>query len=267
MDPQPIKQPYINTSDDELLARIIKIVDERPTYGYRRIWAVLRRQLQETNQAAVNHERVYRLMKQHNLLLPANFMKHDKRAHTGMIVAERSDQHWCSDGFELACQNGEKVRVIFVMDCCDREVISIVASTGGYTADMAQSALLGAIENRFGMLKAPHWLEWLTDNGSCFIAKETLSFARSARIISCFTPVRSPESNGMAEAFVKTLKRDYASVNSLKEARQAMAMLKDWIEDYNEYGPHKGLGWLSPRQFRRAGFGNFPGAARVNKAA
>ena len=157
--------------------------------------------------------------------------------------------------------------MIFVLDCCDREVISIAASTGGYTADMAQSALLGAIENRFGTQEAPCWLEWLTDNGSCFIAKETLSFARSIRIISCFTPVRSPESNGMAEAFVKTLKRDYASVNELTDARQVMTMLEKWVEDYNEYAPHKGLGWLSPRQFRRDAAENFPGAARVTKAA
>lgn len=242
-------------------------MDERPTYGYRRVWAFLRRQLQEAGLSAVNHKRVYRLMKQHGLLLRDNPMRHERRAHTGKIVTESSDQRWCSDGFELSCQNGEKVRAIFVLDCCDREVISIVASTGGYTADMAQSALLGAIENRFGTQEAPHWIEWLTDNGSCFIAKETLSFARSTRIISCFTPVRSPESNGMAEAFVKTLKRDYASVNDLAEARQVIAMLEKWVEDYNEYGPHKGLGWLSPRQFRREASGNFPGAARVNKAA
>jgi len=40
-----------------------------------------------------------------------------------------------------------------------------------------------------------------------------------------------------------------------------MAMLSDWIEDYNEYTPHKGLKWLSPRQFRRRVLseGNFPG--------
>lgn len=263
----PVRRQRKNVSDGDLLQRIMAIVDERPTYGYRRVCAVLGRQLKESGCAAVNHKRIYRLMKQNDLLLVRNGMRHEKRAHTGKIITAKSNQRWCSDGFELVCKNGEKVRVIFVLDCCDREVISIVASTGGYTADMAQSALLGAIENRFGTQQAPHWLEWLTDNGSCFIAKETLLFARSARIINCFTPVRSPESNGMAESFVKTVKRDYASVNDLVDARQVMAMLEKWAEDYNEYAPHKGLGWLSPRQFRRAATGNFLGAARVSKAA
>lgn len=266
-NPACVRRPRKNASDVELLQKIMTIVDERPTYGYRRVCAVLARQLKEAGLAAINHKRIYRLMKQNDLLLAHNSIRHEKRAHTGKIVTESSDQRWCSDGFELACQNGEKVRAIFVLDCCDREVISIAASTGGYTADMAQSALLGAIENRFGTQEAPHWLEWLTDNGSCFIAKETLSFARSARIINCYTPVRSPESNGMAEAFVKTLKRDYASVNELANATQVMSMLEKWVEDYNEYAPHKGLGWLSPRQYRRVTPGNFPGAARVTKAA
>ena len=80
-------------------------------------------------------------------------------------------------------------------------------------------------------------------------------------------PVRSLERNGMAEAFVKTVTRDYVSCNRLPNAKDVIKQLNDWIEGYNEYDPHKGLEWLSPRQFRRAGFGNFPGAARVNKAA
>jgi putative transposase len=39
---------------------------------------------------------------------------------------------WCSDGFEFNCDNGEKLRVTFSLDCCDREAIDWAASTGGY---------------------------------------------------------------------------------------------------------------------------------------
>lgn len=229
---------------------------------------MLNRQLQCEGLKEVNHKRVYRLMKKHNLLLTGSQRHLEKRSHTGKIVTESSDQRWCSDGFELVCENGEKVRAIFLLDCCDREVISFTASTGGFTADMAQSVLLEAVEKRFLSDRAPHSVEWLTDNGSCFKAKETLAFGQELGIIKCFTPVRSPESNGMAEAFVKTIKRDYMSINALPNAHQVISKLKEWIEDYNEYAPHKGLGWRSPRQFRiHAINGNFPGAARVTEAA
>jgi putative transposase len=43
-----------------------------------------------------------------------------------------------------------------------------------------------------------------------------------------FTPFRSPESNGIAEAFVKTFKRDYALLSSLPDADTAIALLPAW---------------------------------------
>lgn len=65
----------------------------------------------------------------------------------------------------------------------------------------------------------------------------------------CFTPVRSPESNGISEAFVKTLKRDYARVQPRPDALTVLAQLPAWIEDYNTSHPHSGLQMLSPREF------------------
>jgi putative transposase len=69
---------------------------------------------------------------------------------------------------------------------------------------------------------------------------------------SHFTPVASPQSNGMSEAFVKTLKRNYFRVNPLPDAETALSLIGDWIEDYNENHPHNGLKWKSPREFIKA---------------
>ena len=65
-----------------------------------------------------------------------------------------------------------------------------------------------------------------------------------------FTPPRSPESNGMAEAFVKTLKRDYAKVTLVPDAPTILQLVVSWIEDYNTNHPHSGLRMLSPKEFR-----------------
>jgi transposase InsO family protein len=67
----------------------------------------------------------------------------------------------------------------------------------------------------------------------------------------CFTPFRSPDSNGIAEAFVKTFKRDYALLSILPDADTVIALLPAWFEDYNEVHPHSGLKFLSPREFLR----------------
>ena len=55
----------------------------------------------------------------------------------------------------------------------------------------------------------------------------------------------------MAEAFVKTFKRDYTWVADLSNALVVMGQLPRWFDDYNEHARHKGLGMQSPRQYRR----------------
>ncbi len=81
------------------------------------------------------------------------------------------------------------------------------------------------MSRRFGQAKTPHPTEWLSDNGSAYIAKETAQIAMALGLRLAFTPVRSPESNGMAEAFVKTLKRDYARLYLIPDAEAALALM------------------------------------------
>ena len=80
----------------------------------------------------------------------------------------------------------------------------------------------------------------------------TRRFAAQLNLAPRFTPVASPESNGICEAFVKTPKRDYFRVNPLPDAATALAQIARWFEDYNENHPHSGLRMCSPREFRRA---------------
>jgi putative transposase len=37
----------------------------------------------------------------------------------------------------------------------------------------------------------------------------------------------------MAEAFVKTFKRDYVRVNPIPDARTALLRIDNWMKDYN----------------------------------
>ncbi|KVO52569.1 hypothetical protein WT19_08275 [Burkholderia stagnalis] len=70
--------------------------------------------------------------------------------------------------------------------------------------------MLAAVENRFGNeLHTPSEIEWLSDNGSGYTADDTRRFAVAIGLKPLTTPVCSPQSNGMAESFVKTMKRDY----------------------------------------------------------
>ncbi len=67
--------------------------------------------------------------------------------------------------------------------------------------------------------------EWLTDNGSPYVTSDTKSFARDIDPVPRTTQVSSPPSTVMAEAFVRTLKRDYVRVNPTPNARTVIEQL------------------------------------------
>ena len=235
------------TDDAQVRQAIADVVKERATYGYRRVWARLR-----IDGHQINHKRVYRVMRDEGLLLFRQGNKPlDTRKHDGKVAVKESDTRWCSDGLELSCDNGERVRVAFALDCCDREVMSWVATTKGIDAALVGDLMMQAVEKRFGSNgKPPQTIEWLTDNGSCYTATETRSFARQLGLKPVTTPVTSPQSNGMAESFVKTFKRDYAKLTNRPDSQTVMSQLKAWFDDYNSYHPHSALGYLPPQTFR-----------------
>ncbi|WP_248785219.1 IS3 family transposase [Escherichia coli] len=241
-----------HTDDTDVLLRIHHVIGELPTYGYRRVWALLRRQAELDGMPAINAKRVYRIMRQNVLLLerkPA--VPPSKRAHTGRVAVKESNQRWCSDGFEFRCDNGEKLRVTFALDCCDREALHWAVTTGGFNSETVQDVMLGAVERRFGNELPASPVEWLTDNGSCYRANETRQFARMLGLEPKSTAVRSPESNGIAESFVKTIKRDYISIMSKPDGLTAAKNLAEAFEHYNEWHPHSALGYRSPREYLR----------------
>ncbi|ELO6987432.1 IS3 family transposase [Escherichia coli] len=241
-----------HTDDTDVLLRIHHVIGELPTYGYRRVWALLRRQAELDGMPAINAKRVYRIMRQ-NALLPERkpAVPPSKRAHTGRVAVKESNQRWCSDGFEFCYDNGERLRVTFALDCCDREALHWAVTTGGFNSETVQDVMLGAVERRFGNELPASPVEWLTDNGSCYRANETRQFARMLGLEPKNTAVRSPESNGIAESFVKTIKRDYISVMPKSDGLTAAKNLAEAFEHYNEWHPHSALGYRSPREYLR----------------
>jgi putative transposase len=146
---------YRKSEDAELLQPVRRLVDERPTYGYRRIGALLNRERVLAGLPRLNHKRLYRLMAQNGLLLQRYTGKPPGRAHDGKIITIRPNLRWTSDGFEIACWNGEVVRVAFALDTCDREAMAWCASTGGISGEMIRDLMLEATERRFGTARTP----------------------------------------------------------------------------------------------------------------
>jgi transposase InsO family protein len=245
--------PYVKAADEALLPLIRRFVDERPTYGYRRIAALVNRERATQGMPPANRKRVHRIMQRNAMLLQRHTGRREGRLHNGKVMVMCSNLRWCSDGLEFTCWNGDVVRMAFIIDAFDREIIACAAVCGaGISGSDVRDMMLEAIEKRFGAVRAPHPIEHLSDNGSPYTAKQTRDFAAALNLVPCFTPVKSPESNGMSEAFVKTLKRDYVRISPLPDAGTALRQIAGWIDDYNEIHPHSALRMRSPREFIRA---------------
>ncbi|MHC8338979.1 IS3 family transposase [Pseudomonas sp. HLT2-19-2] len=238
--------------DADLVVEIQQQVSELPSYGYRRVWGLLRRSRETQSLPAINVKRVYRVMRDHNLLLERRIKQPGvPRRHEGRIAVKTSDTRWCSDGFEFRCEDGAKLSVTFALDCCDREAIGWVASPTGYSGDDIRDLMLESVEKRFGDQLPTTPVQWLSDNGSAYTAEQTRLFARQIGLQPVTTPVRSPQSNGMAESFVKTIKRDYVAHMPKPDRETALRNLAIAFEHYNEQHPHSALNYRSPREFRR----------------
>ncbi|MCY0264214.1 IS3 family transposase [Klebsiella pneumoniae] len=239
-------------ADAEILSDILDIISDMPSYGYRRVWGILRKRRCAEELPPVNAKRLYRIMHEHHLLLHDKSAR-PKREHKGKIAVAESDMRWFSDGFEFNCDNGEKLRVTFSLDCCDREAIDWAASTGGYDSSTVQDVMLRSVEKRFGDRLPDTPVQWLTDNGSAYTAHETRRFAVELNLEPCTTAVSSPQSNGMAERFVKTMKEDYIAFMPKPDVRTALQSLAAAFNHYNENHPHSALGYHSPRNIGGSG--------------
>lgn len=90
---QRIRRRTLN--DAALVERIQQAVGALPSYGYRRVWGLLRRQHEQRALPPVNVKRVYRVMRDHDLLLerrrkqPGVARRHEGRVATSWARSSR----------------------------------------------------------------------------------------------------------------------------------------------------------------------------------
>lgn len=231
----------------ELVEIVRNLVKDRPvTYGYRRVHALIR-QMGIRCDAKTIHR--YMSLK---LWLSSNRQKQkaERERRDGVVAVEEPNTRWASDITVIKAWNGEKGRLCIIIDCADRQIVGYRWGTSIKGDDISE-VVKGALLKRFEAEKAPRKgaLEFLSDNGSEYIKKEFRGFLEKAGFVVCNTPVRSPESNGIAEAFFKSFKRDYVWQDICETFESIGSKIPGWIEDYNTRAPHSALGMLTPVKF------------------
>lgn len=247
------KRRYLKVDDPEVLKSILAVTKTRGTYGYPRVTALVNRVRRKQSEKVWNRKRILRVM-QINKLVLSKSISPPKRPHLGSVMTLASNLRWCSDILEIRCWNGEKVFVAFALECHDREVLGFVAEKRPLFHGDIMKLMDLSVTSRFGeyVEKLPKKVQWLSDQGPQYKALQTVTYGTDWGFDVRTTPAYSPESNGMAEAFVKLFKRDYVYVNDLWTGDSVLRQLKYWFDDYNCNHPHSALQMMSPLEYRES---------------
>lgn len=232
--------------DEVLVERIRELIGKHPTFGYRKLWALLR----YGDGLVLNLKTVYRILKAKRWFVHQRTVTPRPRVQGRRSIAPVSNARWAIDLTHIYCGEDGWGHLAAIIDCCDREIVGFEFSLRGRARE-AERALEEACLARFGTLRPAGPTPTIrSDNGLIFTARRFRAACRDYQLSQEFITPYTPEQNGMIERFFRSLKEECVWQHNFANFPEARAVIGNWIRWYNERRPHQALGYLSPHQFR-----------------
>jgi putative transposase len=231
-------QPSDN--NELLLKRIKELAFEHIRYGYRRIWALLRRE-----GWLVNKKRVWRLWKKNGLQVPRKLPRQRKQGMGATFFPNKAlapNHIWTLDFVADRLSHGGRLRMLSVVDEFTRECITVRVERSLKAKDVQET-----LEKIMKERGAPCYLR--SDNGSEFIEKNLQKWLRQNNVDSIFITPGSPWENGYCESFNGKLRDECLNMHWFRTLREAKVLIEMWRKEYNTFRPHRPLGYKTPSEF------------------
>ena len=239
-------KPRVPMVDEVLAARLQRLIAQHPTFGYRRLWALLRFH----EGLRINRKAVYRVLVLQGWFVHQRRPTPRPRVQGRRSRATRSNERWAMDLTHIDCGADGWAHFAAVIDCHDRELVGYEFARRG-RAKEAERALEAACIERFGTLRPDGPTPVVrSDNGLIFQSRRFRAACRDYRLRQEFITPYTPEQNGIVERFFRSLKEECVWQHSFPSFGEARRAVRRWIGWYNERRPHQALGYLSPRQYR-----------------
>lgn len=241
---QPKKRPtQLNRG---LVEAVRQVIEEFPTYGVRRIWAVLRGR----KGIKANRKAVHRIIQLNGWQKRAKPIGHRPRVKGKRHWTTCSNQLWAVDTTSFFCGRDGWCHLTAVIDCFDREIVGWRLSGSG-KAQIAAAALEDGLRRR-GVWRGKHRVKLRSDNGLVFGAKAFVSVANRYGMEQEYITPYTPEQNGMIERFFRSLKEECIWLHRFASRDHAFRVISDWMDFYNTERVHSALGYVAPREYRAA---------------
>jgi putative transposase len=231
--------------DRPLLERMIALSRENPRYGYRRVWALLRRE-----GWPVNKKRVHRLWRKEGLRVPD---KQRKRRRLSILLgtsensctrrqATHPNHVWSYDFVMDLTQEGRRLKMMPVVDEYSRECLSIDVERSITAEDVVET-----LASLFRQRGEPAYIR--SDNGPEFIAKAIKEWLEASGVKTLYIEPGSPWENAYSETFISRFSDELLKREVFADLFEAKVLVEDYREHYNHQRPHSALGYLTPAEF------------------
>lgn len=232
--------------DEVLSERVRRLIERYPTFGYRRIWAMLRYR----EGVRVNRKAVYRVLKLKGWFVHQRRLTPRPRVRGRRSQTQASDVRWAMDVTHIDCGRDGWGHLAAVIDCHDRAIVGYEFALRSRARE-AERALESACIARFGTLRPEGPTPVIrSDNGLIFQSRRFREACRLYRLKQEFITPYTPEQNGLIERFFRSLKEECVWLQRFSSFAQANRAVREWIRWYNEGRPHQALGYRSPSQYR-----------------
>lgn len=238
---EPSKKRALNI-EPAIIDIVGKIALERPSYGTRRMAAMLSRELH----VPVNRKRVQRIYRALNWIEPALTKKEVIRAASSLVEPIAPCELWEADFTYVWCGADRWCYLFNVLDVFSREWVGYAFDTAA-RAENAIMSVNNALTTHRGIDLSRLTLR--VDNGSQYTSKK---FTGSMKVLGLkleYIFANTPEQNGSMESFHGRLKREYVWPREFNDYQQAEVAMADAFMDYNEKRIHSSLGYKTPREF------------------
>jgi putative transposase len=224
----------------ELATQVHELAQRHPRYGYRRVWALLRRRGQH-----VNKKHVHRLWKRAKRQV-RKITRKRRSARPAMmpVQATHPDHVWTYDFIHDHCLNGTPLKVLTVMDEFTREGLAIKVATS-----LPSSRVMAVLEHLVVTHGAPQFIR--SDNGPEFIALAIRGWLAQHQMRTLYIAPGCPWQNGYGERFNGTVRDECLDMYVFHSVAEARVMLTAYRRQYNEERPHSSLGYRTPAEFKR----------------
>ena len=238
--------------DVALRDAIQRIALEFPSYGWPRMARELRRR-----GWTVNHKRVYRLMREDNLLclrkrkfVVTTDSQHDLPVYPNLareMTLSGVDQLWVADITYIRLQL-EFVYLAVILDAFSRRVIGW-ALERTLEDELTLQALSMALKRRKPTAGVVHH----SDRGVQYASRDYTALLTEHGLRISMSRRGNPYDNAVAESFIKTLKYEEVYRQEYRGLAEARTAIPHFLEQvYNEKRLHSALGYLPPAEFEQS---------------